>query len=343
MATQWFLETHGDPLGVLRSFTQRIWERMGLNAMLVLLDDNQEFIAHPSIIEDKVALRQANPFKPLMTINSAQLVPEFANSYRDHRIGVLLRSCEMRALIEMTKHDSLNLEHLFTICVDCLGTLPLDEFKWQAQRRNSSQKLTEEALKFARQGGILAYRYRSACQICSSPEAQGADINIGVIGLPAHRYILIEIHDETLAEKFYPGILTAKEVDIERITQRKRVLAKLHQRNEQTFQRMICGIVDFLPTDIHRLTDQLDDCSPCQECLNHCPICTIDYPTRNANEKYPTEQIARWVISCIGCGMCEQACPKHLPLNAVFTYMQRQLTEAFNYIPGFSRTQPLPI
>ena len=31
------------------------------------------------------------------------------------------------------------------------------------------------------QGGILAYRYRSACQMCALPVAQGADVNVAVI------------------------------------------------------------------------------------------------------------------------------------------------------------------
>ncbi len=40
----------------------------------------------------------------------------------------------MRALTEMTKHASFNLDNLLTISVDCLGTLPADEYQWRLER-----------------------------------------------------------------------------------------------------------------------------------------------------------------------------------------------------------------
>lgn len=343
MVTQWMLDTYGDPLGRLRDFTRKVWELAGLSAMLAVINETQEFTLQPTIIENSETLNQVNPFKPLMTLNSARLVPVLMKKFQNARIGALFRPCEMRALIEMSKHDSFDLNLVFTICVDCLGTLPLEEFRWQAQRKTSNQRLTEETLKFARQGGILAYRYRSACQMCPSPEAIGADINIGVIGLPVRRYLLIEARNETVAANLHLDSILDEEADAELINQRRHVLARLHQRNEHTFERVTRGIADTLPSDTHGLAEQLDHCFPCQECMNNCPICTTEYPSRDANGRYDRNQIARWLISCVGCGMCEQACPQRLPLSAIFDYIRRQLTEAFEYTPGHSRTQPLPI
>ena len=342
MVTQWMTNTHGDPLGSLRDFTRKVWELADLSAMLVLINETQDATLQPAIIENSETLNQVNPFKPLMTLNSARLIPDLMNKFQNARIGALFRPCEMRALIEMSKHNSFNLDLVFTICVDCLGTLPLEEFRWQVQRKASNQRLTEETLKFARQGGILAYRYRSACQMCPSPEALGADINIGIIGLPVRRYLLIEARNEMVAANLHLDSILDK-ADRELINQRKHVLSKLHQRNEHTFERVTHGIADSLPNDADGIAEQLDRCFPCQECMNNCPICAIEYPSQDANGRYDQSQIARWLISCVGCGMCEQACPQHLPLSAIFGYIRRQLTEAFDYTPGHSRTQPLPI
>jgi Na+-translocating ferredoxin:NAD+ oxidoreductase RnfC subunit len=33
------------------------------------------------------------------------------------------------------------------------------------------------------------------------------------------------------------------------------------------------------------------------------------------------------MISCAGCGMCEQACPNHLPLVTIFNQIREQLIE----------------
>ena len=94
---------------------------------------------------------------------------DLLEAHPDARFGVLLRPCEMRALIEMVKHKPLEVDRLVTVCVDCLGTLPVDEYQWRAERKGTGDSLTHEALQFAKQGGIVPYRYRAACQICFSP------------------------------------------------------------------------------------------------------------------------------------------------------------------------------
>jgi len=33
----------------------------------------------------------------------------------------------------------------------------------------------------------------------------------------------------------------------------------------------------------------------------------------------------RWLVSCVSCGMCEQACPNHLPLTAIISRISREL------------------
>ena len=48
------------------------------------------------------------------------------------------RPCEMRALTEMTKHASFKIDNLLTISVDCLGTLPADEYQWRLGGRQNT-------------------------------------------------------------------------------------------------------------------------------------------------------------------------------------------------------------
>ncbi|MBL6966425.1 MAG: 4Fe-4S dicluster domain-containing protein, partial [Anaerolineales bacterium] len=51
----------------------------------------------------------------------------------------------------------------------------------------------------------------------------------------------------------------------------------------------------------------------------------------------------RWLISCAGCGMCEQACPQHLPLSIIFNHIQSQLADEFTYNAGMSFEHPIPV
>jgi Fe-S oxidoreductase len=50
----------------------------------------------------------------------------------------------------------------------------------------------------------------------------------------------------------------------------------------------------------------------------------------------------RWLVSCAGCGMCEQSCPNSLPTATIFAHIRRQLDQQWDYSPGRSTSEPLP-
>ena len=343
MNTQWLLDTQGDPLGAVRDLITEVWEKGNLQGMLISINGSDAEAPEPELIQNPERLKDVNPFKPVMTVNAARLVPETLARQPSIHIGALLRPCELRALTEMVKHDSFSLDYLTTVSVDCLGTLPVDDYQWRADRIGSSDGLAQDALQFARQGGILAYRYRSACQMCTSPGAGGADININVLGLPVRQQILVRARDETTAERYQLEQLTQNPADQVMVDQHERVLYKLSQRHEHTMERLFDTLSDYLPGNVNALVEQLEACGNCQSCMDVCPICTIERPRLSEKGNYNRQDVMRWLISCAGCGMCEQACPNHLPLSATFGYIREQLKEEFGYTPGRSPDEPLPL
>jgi formate dehydrogenase subunit beta len=48
-------------------------------------------------------------------------------------------------------------------------------------------------------------------------------------------------------------------------------------------------------------------------------------------------------LSCVSCGACEDACPTAIPVAQVFSLVGNQNQEEFNYVPGRSRDEPLPL
>jgi len=343
MNSQWMVETQGDPLSTVRDLITSIWENGELSGMILSINGTQHPASKPELVHNPRRLSNVNPFKPVMTVNAARLVPEHLSNYPDQKLGALLRPCEMRALIEMVKHDGFDLDKLTTICVDCLGTLPAEDYQWRANRIGSGDNLAQDALKFARQGGILAYRYRSACQMCTSPGASGADININVLGLPVRQQILIQARDEGTAARFQIEKFSDHPADQALIDQHERVLFKLSQRHAHTMQRLFDTLSGYLPESVDGLIQQLESCGDCQNCMDTCPICTISRPVLAEDGQYERQDVMRWLISCAGCGMCEQSCPSHLPLSAIFGYIREQLKEEFGYLPGSSPGEPLPL
>jgi formate dehydrogenase subunit beta len=343
MNKQWMLQTHGDPLGTLRKFAQEVWSAAGLNGMLVPIESAPEGSLKPHLLEDPAQLTQVNPFRPLMTLNAARLIPEILRAHPGERLAAMLRPCEMRALIEMQKHQPFPVENLLTISVDCLGTFPADEFQWRSERKGSQEGLTSEALQFARQGGIVPYRYRPACQLCTGPDAQNADLNIGVLGLPVRQAILVSARDSTVAERLGMQSICDGPADDVLVRQRERLLAKMVERSQHTRQRITSSLAGILPLNLDALVDQFNDCGSCQECMENCPICSVDFPQREAGGGFVRIDVMRWLVSCSGCGMCEQACPNHKPLCAIFGHIRQQLVDALGYQPGQSIHDPLPV
>jgi hypothetical protein len=190
MTTQRMIQTHGDPIGTVRQLVKGLWIGSDLQGMLAPVSSDEKSMVKPRLVENPQLIDEINPFKPVMTMNTARLVPELVKNNPKSHYGAVLRPCEMRALIEMTKHAAFPLENLLTICIDCLGTMPLEDYKWHARRKQSSDSLDQESLQFAPR---VFWLTASLClPNLRSTRSTMADVNIHVFGLPVRRVILIE-------------------------------------------------------------------------------------------------------------------------------------------------------
>jgi formate dehydrogenase subunit beta len=49
------------------------------------------------------------------------------------------------------------------------------------------------------------------------------------------------------------------------------------------------------------------------------------------------------VTSCMGCGLCESACPSDLPVARVFQAVGEKVQAIFDYVPGRDEDEQIPI
>jgi formate dehydrogenase subunit beta len=340
---QWSIETHGDPIGLVRCLLCEIWQQQDLAGMLVTMDTDNSSKAIPRFIADPAFVDEINPFRPLMEVNTARLIPELLEGHTHEHIAAILRPCEMRALTEMKKHANINTSGLLTISFDCLGTLPVDEYQWRLERLEKmhpakdpslvelGDDLAGEALRFARQGGIVPYRYRPACQVCITPAADQADVNVSVLGLPIRQRLLVSVPRPEGAQGINLSSFTAQPADQRLLSEHNRVVSRLCERHDQTMERINQALGSLLPQDLDALITRLENCGDCQSCLDVCPICSVDRPFRDMDGHYERESVMRWLVSCSGCGMCQQACPSQLPVFSIFAHIRQQLDQENQY------------
>jgi len=313
MNTNWMIQTHGDPLGALQKFIRTLWEQADVDVMVVAPNGEGFLLESPDDLE------HLNPFRPLMKLNTARLVVNTARQRPGNKVGAMLRPCEMRALNEMAARGAVKRDEVLAICIDCLGTFPAEEFEWRSKR--STKGLTKETLQFAPQGGISAYRYRPACQMCAEPGANEGDVNIGVFGLPVRQSMMINaVNGEELLETITDGLASE-----DLVSKREHTLAKISERHASTRERVLKSLDEDLPADLQDLLVQFESCGDCQACMNVCPICSVDKPRKDENGRLVREDVVNWMVSCAGCGMCEQSCPQHQPLCAIFTHIREQV------------------
>lgn len=326
MTTHYVLNTKGAPLERFREFLGRLYEAAKLDAMLVPLRVSSPASVEPCIVERCDEVQAADPFTPIMLLNAARLLMSHIENQPDHHLGAVLRPCELRALNTLAKRNLFAMDGVLTVGVDCIGTFAADALEEQG----SPKSLMEESLRFARQGGINMYRYRSACQMCVNPTPVGADITVDLLGLPVRHVIVIGVEDTELLEQIDLGMLADGSASPDLIEQHRQMQAQVRERRTRARDRLVGMLNDELSMDVDQLVAHINDCDQCQTCLEVCPI--YGYAVE-AKASLTRDEVMEWLLGCAGCGMCEAACGEHLPLTRIFTRIREEVAISLSGIP----------
>jgi formate dehydrogenase subunit beta len=369
---------NNDPIGTFRDFFRDLLEKKVVEALLIpkKLPSGDGYCQ--TLIRDPELLVDVNPLAPTLPVQSARLISHLTITEPGSKIGAVLKSCEIRAVIELVKFLQVKLDRLILIGVDCLGTYEPSSYAKMSQERGEGVSITGRLLKGAHEGRIEpqdGYDLRLACQICEYPNPQNADIIIGLFGHDPQREIFIQLRDDLATEMAQKGILAATE---EGSSSRDQVLERLTEervkrRDEvfDAFRSRVKGLQD--------LMDALSTCIRCHNCMVVCPICyckecVFKTPTfehkadqflrwadsfehkadqflrwadRKGGVRMPTDtllfhliRLSHMVTSCIGCGLCDSACPNDLPVATLFRAVGQKVQGLFDYTPGRSVEEP---
>jgi formate dehydrogenase subunit beta len=308
-----------------------------------------------SLIRDESLLENVYPLPPVMSVQGARAVASLTGHGKGKKkIAAIVRPCEARATAELFKLGQVDLDNVFLISLDCPGALPLADW---AKEPRKAESLFAEILKEEASESL-----RPVCRICDRFSASGAeDLHIGTLGV--ERGILL-IPASPKGEAILDCLGLTAEADIS--GWEAAIDSLTGQRKEQ--RRKFMEEFKSKAMGLDNLLDTFSQCINCHNCMRVCPICYCrqcffdsdnmkfafeDYLSRAevaGGLRLPPEtllfHIGRMLhmsLSCVSCGACEDACPTAIPVAQVFSLVGNKNQEEFDYLPGRSRDEPLPL
>ena len=344
-------ETGTDKINsALTSFLRELMTSGAVDALLVPREVRSKSVVVMTLVKDPAGLKNISPLAPVALVNSARLVANLSVTDPGEKIGVVMRSCETRALVELVKLQQANLDNLVIIGIDCLGTFePMDYRKLVSDGNWNLERWLEAAA--GGQTSAEGHNIREACAMCGHIEAEHAQISIGWVGLNPAAGLLIRM-DETLA-----GQLTGLTENGESPA-RAQAIGRIREARENYKEQQMQAFAA-RAGDLSALMDEMAGCLRCYNCRQACPICFCqECVFTSAILKHTPEDYLGWAglkgaivmptdtllfhltrinhmgLSCVGCGQCESACPSKLPLSLLFQVAGKKVQDIFDYVPG---------
>lgn len=346
----------------LASFFSRLLSDGIVGSLLVPQNSGSGKSVVMTLVKSPEALKDINPFAPLSMANAARIVSDLTTlEDPGEKIGVVLRSCETRALIELAKHNQASLENIVIIGMDCIGTLDQPEF---ARLISRNPKLAEEWTAGAGREGreeIYGTQIRQACSACSHVESEHASIHLGWVGVENN--ILVAVSDEYSE---WAGTFLGQGSD--QAPGARLDLIKTIRGERDANWKKLCEEFSARTGNVESLLEEFSGCIKCHNCRQVCPMCFCrecvfstelfkhdpEYYLSRAGRKgltgMPSERmlfhltrINHMALGCVGCGQCQSACPGKIPLGIIFRMAGERMQEVFDYVPGRSLEEEPPL
>lgn len=310
----------------------------------------------PMLFTDPDKIETAVPLAPAAPFNTARQAASLLRYETGKRLALVLRPCEIRALIELAKLKQCSLDNALIIGIECLGRMENQAF---LESVSSDPDLSETFY----QNASLQDRICQACKVCTKFEPKNADISLCVIGMDEASQLGLSADTDAGAQVLKQlGLEPCKEPEL----RQERIHDLLEKRSGQ--KKALMAEVRERTDSIEKFQEYFATCLNCYNCRVACPVCyckecvfltdvfshdpevLFRRAARKGMIKLPADttmfhmtRMAHMAHACVGCGHCTSVCPSHIPVADIFIRVSEEVQTLYDYDPGRDIKDPIPL
>lgn len=254
------------------------------------------------------------------------------HDYRGKKLGVVARSCDMRAIIKLAKRNQIRLDNAYLIGMVCYGTVSTREHK-EADLYIMPDTVQVNGVKHNWDEASI----RPNCLRCEHPIPTMADISCTV----GDSHCSVAAYSSKGAQILVTAGISAMESQKKEMAEIQNRLAK---RAKAYQERDFSDLLAMKPRERleYWLAHYLSRCTGCGACRTSCPMCHcknclqenetwVKLGNVPLDNMYHLLRLMHVAPYCVNCGQCDNICPKGIPISKLYHMTYKELSTTIQY------------